>query len=153
MLSVMERAVRWFLEWWGEHWVRVQLVAVPFGSLLITLYLSQTGDVGWWLNSRADYKVAAEFASLGFIIYAASFAALETGVWLVMVLALYALEAFDRRRAERDQEVRSEAAVVTARLVVEFGKEAALALIERAEDERMRGETWKQAIERLRQEG
>ena len=70
-----------------------------------------------------------------------------------MVLALYALEAFDRRRAERDQEVRYEAAVVTARLVVEFGKEAALALIERAEDERMRGETWKQVIERLRQEG
>ena len=70
-----------------------------------------------------------------------------------MVLALYALEAFDRRRAERDQEVRSEAAVVTVRLVRDLGTEAALALIERAEDERMRGETWKQAVERLRQEG
>ena len=121
MLSVTERAVRWFLEWWGEHWVRVQLVAVPFGSLLITLYLSQAGNVGWWLNSRADYKVAAEFASLGFIIYAASFAALETGVWLVMVLALYALEAFDRRRAKRDEKVRSE----VMRLVDELGVEAA----------------------------
>ena len=70
-----------------------------------------------------------------------------------MVLALYALEAFDRRRAERDQEVRSEAAVVIVRLVKELGAEAALALIERADDERMRGETWKQTIERLRQEG
>ncbi len=149
----MERAVRWFLEWWGEHWVQVQLVAVPFGSLLITLYLSQAGNVGWWLNSRADYKVAAEFASLGFILYAASFAALETGAWLVMVLALYALEAFDRRRAKRDQKVRSEAAVVTVRLVKELGAEAALALMERADKERMRGETWKQAVERLRQEG
>ena len=139
--------------WWGEHWLRVQLVAAPFGSLLFTLSLSQAGNVGWWLNSRADYEVAAEFASLGVLFYTASFAALETGVWLVMVLALYALEAFDRRRAERDQEVRSEAAVVTVRLVRDLGTEAALALIERAEDERMRGETWKQAIERLKQEG
>ena len=145
----MERATRWFLEWWGEHWVRVQLVAVPFGSLLITLYLSQTGDVGWWLNSRADYKVAAEFASMGFILYAASFAALETGVWLVMVLALYALEAFDRKRAKRDQEVGSE----VMRLVDELGQEAARALMERARNERVRGETWRQTIERLRQEG
>ncbi len=145
----MERAIRWLLEWWGEHWVQVQLVAVPFGSLLITLYLSQAGNVGWWLNSRADYKVAAEFASLGFIIYAASFAALETGVWLVMVLALQALKKFDRDRAERDQELRSEG----VRLVRELGLEEAEALMERADKERMRGETWKQAIERLRQEG
>ena len=145
----MERAVRWFLEWWGEYWLRVQLVAVPFGSLLFTLYLSQAGNVGWWLNSRADYEVAAEFASLGFILYAASFAALETGVWLVMVLALYALEAFDRRRAKRDQELGFE----TVRLVRELGLEEAEALIERAGKERMRGETWKQAIERLKQEG
>ena len=38
-------------------------------------------------------------------------------------------------------------------VVRDLGTEAALALIERAEDERMRGETWKQAIERLKQEG
>ena len=145
----MERAIRWFLKWWGEHWLRVQLVAVPFGSLLFTLYLSQAGDVGWWLNSRADYEVAAGFASLGFILYTASFAALETGVWLVMVLALYALEAFDRRRAKRDQEVRSE----VMRLVRELGVEEARILIDRAGNERMRGETWQQTIERLKQEG
>ena len=70
-----------------------------------------------------------------------------------MVLALYALEAFDRRRAERDQEVRSEAAVVTVRLVEEFGAEAARVIIERARNERMPRETWEQAIERLKQEG
>ena len=131
----------------------MQLVAAPFGSLLFTLSLSQSGNVGWWLNSRADYKVAAEFASLGVLFYTASFAALETGVWLVMVLALQALRKFDRDRAKRDREVRFEAAAVTLRLVEELGAEAALALIERADDERMRGETWKQTIERLRQEG
>jgi hypothetical protein len=70
-----------------------------------------------------------------------------------MVLALQALRKFDRDRAKRDREVRFEAAAVTLRLVEELGAEAALALIERAEDERMRGETWKQTIERLRQEG
>ena len=131
----------------------MQLVAAPFGSLLFTLSLSQAGNVGWWFNSQADYEVAARFASLGVLFYTASFAALETGVWLVMVLALYALEAFDRRRAKRDREVRFEAAAVTLRLVEELGAEAALALIERADDERMRGETWKQTIERLSQEG
>ena len=90
---------------------------------------------------------------MGVLFYTASFAALETGVWLVMVLALYALEAFDRRRAERDQKMRFEGAAVTMRLVDELGLEEARILIERADSERMRGETWKQTIERLRQEG
>ena len=153
MLSAMERAIRWFLEWWGEHWLQVQLVAAPIGSLLFTLSLSQTGNVGWWLNSRADYEVAAEFASLGVLFYAASFAALETGVWLVMVLALQALRKFDRDRAKRDEELRSEGMAVAMRLVDELGLEAARVVIERADSERMRGETWEQAIERLRQEG
>ena len=70
-----------------------------------------------------------------------------------MVLALYALEAFDRRRAKRDEELRAEAVAVTMRLVRELGVEAARVLIERAGNERMPRETWEQAIERLRQEG
>ena len=65
-----------------------------------------------------------------------------------MVLALQALRKFDRDRAKRGQELRSEA----VRLVRELDFEEAEALIERAEDERMRG-AWKQAVERLRQEG
>ena len=70
-----------------------------------------------------------------------------------MVLALQALKAFDRRRAKRDEELRSEVVALTVRLRKELGAEAALALIERADDERMRGETLGQAIERLRQKG
>ena len=70
-----------------------------------------------------------------------------------MVLALQALEAFDRRRAKRDQELRYEAANVAMRLVEELGAEAARVIIERARSERVRGETWEQAVERLKQEG
>ena len=149
----MERSIRWFLECWGEHWLRVQLVAVPFGSLLFTLSLSQAGNVGWWFNSQADYEVAAEFATLGFLFYAASYAALETGVWLVMVLALQALRKFDRDRAKRDEELRSEGVALAMRLVREMGLEEAESLMERADSERLEGETRQHAIERLRQEG
>ena len=70
-----------------------------------------------------------------------------------MVLALQALKAFDRRRAKRDEELRSEGVAVAMRLVRELGLEEAEALIERAGKERVRGETWEQAIEWLRQEG
>lgn len=131
----------------------MQLVATPFGSLLFTLSLSQTGNVGWWLNSQADYEIAAKFASLGVLFYTASFAALETGVWLVMVLALQALRKFDRDRAKRDHGLQSEGMALTMRLVDELGVEPARALIERANNEWMPGETWEQTIERLKQGG
>ena len=77
-----------------------------------------------------------------------------------MVLALRALEAFDRRRAERDQKLRDEGeakgeaqvlALVTA-LVEELGVEQARALIQRVNSERRPGETSEQAIQRLRSE-
>lgn len=152
LLSWIERAIRWALEWWGEHWLRVQLVATPFGSLLFTLSLSQAKNVGWWWNSQAEYEVAAKFASIGVLFYTASFAALETGVWLAMVLALQALRKFDRDRAKREQGLRSEGMALTMRLVDELGVEQARALIERARSERVPGETWEQTIERLRQE-
>ena len=153
MLSWVESAIRWVLKWWGEHWLRVQLVATPFGSLLFTLSLSQAENVGWWWNSQAEYEVAAQFASIGVLFYTASFAALETGVWLAMVLALQALEAFDRRRAKRDQGLRSEGMALTMRLVEELGVDQARILIERAREEKEPSETWEQTIERLKQEG
>jgi hypothetical protein len=57
-------------------------------------------------NSQAELEVAANFASGGILFYTASFAALETGVWLIMVLALQALRKYEAgskklRQAER----------------------------------------------------
>ena len=97
--------IRSLFEWWGTHWLRVQMAATPIGSLLVTLWLSQAENVGWWWNSQAELQVAAKFASVGILFYTASFAALETGVWLLMVLALYALERYEARKRKREQEL------------------------------------------------
>ena len=48
--------------------------------------------------------MAARFASGGILFYTASFAALETGVWVSMVLALKALQDYDRRKEQRRRE-------------------------------------------------
>ena len=37
----------------------------------------------------------------------ASFAALETGVWLLMVLALYALKSYEAKKRERELEMQA----------------------------------------------
>ena len=71
---------------------------------MLTLWLSQVENVGWVWNSQADFEVAAKFASGGILFYTASFAALETGVWLLMVLALKALENYDKRKQQRQRE-------------------------------------------------
>ena len=92
------------LEWWGRHWLRFQMVATPIGSLLITLWLSQAENVGWFWNTQTEFEVAARFASGGILFYTASFAALETGVWVSMVLALKALQDYDRRKEQRRRE-------------------------------------------------
>ena len=76
------------------------------GSLLVTLWLSQAEGVGWWWNSQAEFAVAARYASGGILFYTASFAALETGVWLLMVLALRAIENYEARKLKREQERR-----------------------------------------------
>ena len=98
--------IRLLLEWWGKHWLRFQMAATPIGSLLVTLWFSQAEGVGWWWNSQAEFEVAARFASGGILFYTASFAALETGVWLLMVLALYALRSYEAKKREREQQMR-----------------------------------------------
>lgn len=102
----MERVFRWlgiFWAWWNQHWFRFQAVATPAGSLLTTLLLSADECVGWCLTSQAEVELASRFASVGILIYTASFAALETGVMLV-VLAWKVKEFFDRKAAERFDE-------------------------------------------------
>ena len=98
--------IRSLLEWWGEHWLRFQMAATPIGSLLVTLWLSQAEGVGLWWNSQAEFAVAASFASGGILFYTASFAALETGVWLLMVLALRAIENYEARKRKLEEERR-----------------------------------------------
>ena len=49
-------------------------------------------------------KAAADFASIGILIYTASFAALETGVMLV-VMAWKVKEYFDEKSAERTKRI------------------------------------------------
>ena len=39
----------------------------------------------------------------GILFYSASFASLETGVWLIMVLTFYALQKYERERDKRRQ--------------------------------------------------
>ena len=80
------------------------MLATPLGSVLLTLWLSQVENAGWFWNSQADFEVAAKFASGGILFYTASFAALETGVWLLMVLALKALENYEKRKRQRQRE-------------------------------------------------
>ena len=100
--------IKFCLEWWSNYWLRFQMVATPIGSLLVTLWLSQSKGVGRWWNSQAEFEIAASFASLGILFYTASFAALETGVWLLMVLAYEALKKYERDRSKRRQELRKE---------------------------------------------
>ena len=99
--------MRFLIEWWGKHWLRVQMAATPIGSVLVTLWLSQAADVGLWWNLQAEFEVAARFASGGILFYTASFAALETGVWLLMVLALYALRSYEAKKRERELEMQA----------------------------------------------
>ena len=109
---MIARWIKWGLEWWGRNWLRFQMVATPLGSLLLTLWLSQVENVGWFWNSQAEFEVAAKFASGGILFYTASFAALETGVWLLMVLALKALENYEKRKQQRQRELLQRAAAL-----------------------------------------
>ena len=102
----MGRVFRWlgiFWAWWNQHWFRFQAVATPVGSLLTTLLLSESECAGWCLTSQAEVELASRFASVGILIYTASFAALETGVMLV-VLAWKVKEFFDSKAIERFDE-------------------------------------------------
>ena len=82
------------------------------GSLLATLWLSQVENMGWWWNSQGELEVAATFASGGILFYTASFAALETGVWLLMVLALRAIENYEARKRKRELEMQAIGAAI-----------------------------------------
>ena len=82
------------------------MAATPIGSLLVTLWLSQAEGVGWWWNSQAEFAVTASFASGGILFYTASFAALETGVWLLMVLALHAIRNYEAKKRKEEEERR-----------------------------------------------
>ena len=70
----------------------------------MALWLSQGENVGWLWNSQADYGVAAKYASVGILFYTGTFAVLESGVWIFMVLALKALQDYDRRKEQRRRE-------------------------------------------------
>lgn len=102
-MKTLTRCIRSGLEWWSKHWLRFQMAATPIGSTLVTLWLSQVENVGWWWNSQAEFEVAARFSSAGILFYTASFASLETGVWIIMVLALRALESYEARSKKRRQ--------------------------------------------------
>jgi hypothetical protein len=123
--------------WYGERWLRAQAIAIPIGSLLATLGLSQTKNVDWWWNSSEELSVAAEFASIGILFYTAFFAVLEavvwSGVWLV-VLGLQVWKNYEERRAKRVREL------------------AALG-VEAERQRKISGEAWEQAVERLRKDG
>ena len=76
----------------------------PVGSGLIALWLSQGDDVGWLWNSQSEFEVAAKFASVGILFYTGAFAILEAGVLTIMVLALKALESYEKRKEQRRRE-------------------------------------------------
>ena len=121
---MITRCIRLGLEWWGRNWLRFQMVATPLGSLLVTLWLSQVENVGWFWNSQAEFEVAAKFASGGILFYTASFAALETGV-IIMVLGLQIYKKFeeDREKRRREQLERGAALALEAqRLSKETGE-------------------------------
>ena len=101
---MIARWIRSGLEWWGRNWLRFQALMTPIGSGLVALWLSQGENVGWFWNSQADYGVAAKFASAGILFYTGTFAILEMGVWISMVLALKALQDYDRRKEQRRRE-------------------------------------------------
>ena len=101
--GLLTRWIRLGLEWWGRNWLRFQMVATPLGSLLLTLWLSQVENVGWFWNSQAEFEVAAKFASGGILFYTASFAALETGV-IIVVLGLQIYKKFEEDRDKRRRE-------------------------------------------------
>lgn len=98
---------RWAIaarQWWEQNWLRFHAVMTPIGSGLVTLWLSRGEHVGWLWNSQAEFGVAAKFASAGILFYTGSFAILESGVWLLMVLALKALESYEIRKERRRQD-------------------------------------------------
>ena len=134
---MITRWIRLGLEWWGQHWLRFQMVATPLGSLLLTLWLSQVENVGWFWNSQAEFEVAARFASGGILFYTASFAAVETGVWLLMVLALRALENYEKRKKqrEREQQKRGAATLLEAQKMSKETGEAVEVIFNRLLDE------------------
>ena len=76
----------------------------PVGSGLVVLWLSQAENVGWIWNSQAEFAVASRYSSVGILFYTGIFAILEVGVWLSMVLALKALEGYERRKEQRHME-------------------------------------------------
>jgi hypothetical protein len=121
------------------------MVATPIGSLLVTLWLSQANEVGWWWNSKSEFEVAAKFASGGILFYTASFAALETGVWFAMVLAFEVIKKYeaDRERRRQEREQQRQADMV---LGIALGAEA-----ERQRQET--GESLDEAVARLQAEG
>ena len=91
-------------KWWEQNWIRFHAVMTPIGSGLVALWLSQAENVGWFWNSQAEFEVAGRFSSVGILFYTGTFAILEVGVWLSMVLALKALEGYERRKEQRRQE-------------------------------------------------
>ena len=92
-------------KWWEQNWIRFHAVMTPIGSGLVVLWLSQADNVGWFWNSQAEFEVAGRFSSVGILFYTGIFAILEVGVWLSMVLALKALEGYERRKEQRHLEM------------------------------------------------
>lgn len=109
--SPVGQVIRWIVfcwEWWSRYWLHFQAIAAPIGSLLVTLWLSQSDGVGLWWNTPSELEVAAKFASGGVLFYTASFAALEMGV-MFMVLAWKVKEYFDKKQMDRGVALGAEA--------------------------------------------
>ena len=125
-------------EWWSKHWVRVQAIATPVGSLSITFIMAQYWG-GELRTSQPYVAVLGTFASIGILIYTSFFAALEAGV-IIMVLAWKVKEYFDRDRAKHQQELRNEGLLMwreAERLSRETGESADEIF------ERLNKENWK----------
>lgn len=155
----MGRLSRWVTsawKWWNQHWFRVQAIATPVGSLLTTLLLSYNECTGWCLTSQAEAELASRFASVGILIYTASFAVLETGVMLV-VLAWKVKEYFDRKAEEDRERIMADREQIMAEGRAEGRAEGeAIALARRREAERLGMETTDSVdviYQRLRDEG
>ena len=75
------------------------------------------------MTSQAEAELASRFASVGILIYTASFAVLETGVMLV-VLAWKVKEFFDRKAAEDRERIMADREQIMAEGRAEAGRKA-----------------------------
>lgn len=134
-------------DWWEAHWhwLRVQAVLTPVGSLLMAFAVSRAGkEPSPELSVISGIIVGtADSASAGVLFYTACSAALEGGIWsMVLGRALHRKLEADRKAEikRRDAAARRE------------GRQEGIAIALSALQEKREDETLQQAIERLEKE-